>query len=97
MLFQRQSSKSRQKRQTAEHRDIQKPNSVSMVVKSSDILSTSISRTTISPASVVIIACSSRPERESTRLSTATIIPMAAILKINSTSAVITPLFNNEQ
>ena len=39
-------------------------------------------------ASVVIMACSSRPLRTSSKFSTATRIPMAAILKIRSTSIV---------
>ena len=75
---------------------VQNPNSVSIVVNNSDICCTSISKTTMRPASVVIIACSSLPERESTRLRTATIIPIAAILKINSTPAVITSPFRSE-
>ena len=47
---------------------------------------TRIISTTTSPASVVIMACSSRPERTSSWFSTATRIPTAAILKIRSTS-----------
>ena len=52
------------------------------------ILGMIIISTTISPARVVIIACSSRPERISTWLRTATMIPIAAILKIKSTSII---------
>src|SRR5699024_3565194 len=47
--------------------------------------------TTTRPARVVIVACSSRPERESTWLSTETRIPMAAIRKIKSTSICFSP------
>ena len=47
---------------------------------------TTIIRTTTRAAKVVIIACSSRPARLRTWLSTATTIPIAAILKIRSTS-----------
>ena len=49
---------------------------------------TLIDMTTTSPASVVIMACSSRPERTRSWFSTATKIPTAAILKIRSTSIV---------
>ena len=47
---------------------------------------TIIISTTMSPARVVIMACSSRPERTSSWLSTATMMPMAAIRKMRSTS-----------
>ena len=43
-----------------------------------------IIKTTINPAKVVIIACSSRPERIRSWFKTATIMPIAAILKIKS-------------
>ncbi len=43
-----------------------------------------IIKTTISPASVVIMACSSLPERIRSWLSTATMMPMAAILNTKS-------------
>lgn len=45
-----------------------------------------IFKTTTSPARVVIMACSSRPERTKSWFSTATRMPIAAILKIKSTS-----------
>ena len=54
---------------------------------------TTIISTTTSPARVVIMACSSRPARLSTWLSTATRMPMAAILKIKFTSI---PLSSNQ-
>ena len=47
-----------------------------------------IIKTTIKPARVVIIACSSRPERTKSWFKTATIMPIAAILKIKFTSMV---------
>ena len=56
-----------------------------IVLKSKSICCITIIKTTISPVKVVIIACSSRPERIKTWLSTATIIPIAAILNIKST------------
>ena len=46
---------------------------------------TKIIMTTTRPAKVVIMACSSRPERTRSWFSTATKIPTAAILKIRST------------
>ena len=48
-----------------------------------------IMSTTISPASVVIMACSSLPDRIKSWFSTATIIPIAAILKIKFTSMLV--------
>ena len=56
-----------------------------MVLKSTSICWITIIKTTISPVKVVIIACSSRPDRIKTWLSTATIMPIAAILNIKST------------
>ena len=50
-----------------------------MVTKSTLICLTRMDSTTTSPASVVIMAWSSRPERMSSWLSTATMMPMAAI------------------
>ena len=58
------------------------------MVNSWAISCTTIISTTTSPARVVIMACSSLPARLSTWLSTATRMPMAAILKIKSTSNV---------
>lgn len=52
--------------------------------------------TTTSPANVVIMAWSSRPERMSSWLSTATMMPMAAILKIRSMSIHIPPYLSSE-
>ena len=44
---------------------------------------TIIISTTISPAKVVIMACSSRPDLVNTAFKTETKIPIAAILKLN--------------
>ena len=49
---------------------------------------TTIISTTTSPASVVIVACSSRPERTSTWLRMETMMPTAAILKTRSISMI---------
>ena len=46
--------------------------------------------TTMSPAREVSMACSSRPARSSTWYSTETMMPMAAIRKIRSTSILCT-------
>ena len=54
-----------------------------MVTKRTLICLTRMDSTTTSPANVVIMAWSSRPERMSSWLSTATMMPMAAILKIS--------------
>lgn len=68
-----------------------------MVTKSTLICLTRMDSTTTSPASVVIMAWSSRPERMSSWLSTATMMPMAAILKIRSMSIHIPPIFHQRQ
>lgn len=68
-----------------------------MVTKRTLICLTRMDSTTTSPASVVIMAWSSRPERMSSWLSTATMMPMAAILKIRSMSIHIPPIFHQRQ
>lgn len=68
-----------------------------MVTKSTLICLTRMDSTTTNPASVVIMAWSSRPERMSSWLSTATMMPMAAILKIRSMSIHIPPIFHQRQ
>ena len=68
-----------------------------MVTKRTLICLTRMDSTTTSPANVVIMAWSSRPERMRSWLSTATMMPMAAILKIRSMSIHIPPIFHQRQ
>ena len=65
---------------------IQKPNNRLIKVNKSAISCAIITRTTTSPASVVIVACSSLPDRASTWFNIETIMPIAAILNIRSIS-----------
>src|SRR5699024_595398 len=68
------------------NKPVQNPNT-RFIISNRSLISCTISiSTTMRPASVVISACSSRPERDSSCPSTATRIPTAAMRKIRSTS-----------